>query len=355
MGLTDLTIRNFRNIAALDLELPEAGAVIIGGNGQGKTNLLEGIYYLVLFRSFRGAHDRELVRFDTPGFFVAGSSRGRVTAGYEVAGKRKKVTIDRAPVHRLASAVGHVVAVAFSPADRQLVSGGPAVRRRYLDVLLSLSDSGYLAALSAMRAALKQRNAALRLGREDAARAFDEPFAAAADQITAARARWVDRWAPRFSTICSDMGEQGVALMQYYNQSGANDPSVDLRQQLVVAVDRDLRRGATTVGPHLDDLRLVLGGRTMRAYASAGQQRTAAIALRLIEAETLAEATGQMPIGLYDDVFAELDPGRQANLLRLIRDTMPGQAIVTAPRDAEVPQELFDRPRWTMTGGTIEQ
>ncbi len=286
---------------------------------------------------------------------MAGSSQGRVTAGYEVAGKRKKVTIDRAPVHRLASAVGHVVAVAFSPADRQLVSGGPAARRRYLDVLLSLSDPGYLATLSAMRAALKQRNAALRFGREDAARVFDEPFAAAADEITAARVRWADRWAARFGTICSDMGEQGVAMMQYYNQSAANDPSVDLRQQLTVAIDRDMRRGATTVGPHRDDLRLALSGRTMRAYASAGQQRTAAIALRLIEAETLAEATGQTPIGLYDDVFAELDQGRQANLLGLIRDTMPGQAIVTAPRDAEVPQELFDRPRWTMTGGMLER
>ncbi len=108
------------------------------------------------------------------------------------------------------------------------------------------------------------------------------------------------------------------------------------------------------MGPHRDDLDLSLGDHSLRTYGSAGQQRTAAIALRLIEAEALAEATGQLPIGLYDDVFVELDDARQANLLTLIRDTLPGQAIVAAPRDSEVPPELFERPRWTMRGGKLE-
>lgn len=353
MSLTSLTIRNFRNIAALDLELPESGAVIIGANGQGKTNLLEGIYYLVLFRSFRGAYDRELVRFGTPGFFVAGSSTVRVTAGYEVNGKRKKVTVDQVPMHRLAGAVGQVLAVTFSSADRQLISGSPAVRRRYLDVLLSLSEQAYLAALSSFKTALKQRNAALRRGHEETARAFDEPFAAAAVQITAARVQWVSRWAARFRSICSAMGEPNTAVMEYHSNSGSGDDSADLCKHLAAAIDRDLRAGASTVGPHRDDLRFALGGRNMRTYASAGQQRTAAIALRLIEAETLTQATGRTPIGLYDDVFAELDHERQANLLELIRNTMPGQAIVVAPRNSEVPAELFDRSRWTMTGGAL--
>ena len=120
-------------------------------------------------------------------------------------------------------------------------------------------------------------------------------------------------------------------------------------------LDRDLRHGATTVGPHRDDLRLSLAGRDLRTYGSAGQQRTAAIALRVLEAETLAAARGRTPIGLYDDVFAELDEGRQARVLDLIRSVLPGQAIVAAPRDAEVPAALFDRPRWQMAGGQIER
>ena len=356
MRLTGLTVRNFRNIAALDVDLPETGVVIIGANGQGKTNLLEAIYYLVLFRSFRGAKDRELVRFGTPGFFVAGSARSRVTAGYEVAGKRKKVTVDRAPAERLSSAVGHVVAVPFSPADREIVAGGPGARRRYLDVLLSLSQRGYLARLSAMRAALKQRNAALRLGQGDAARAFDAPLAAAAADVAKMRTAWTTQWEERFRTVCTALGESGTSSMRYHSHAAGPDGAApDLQALLAAAIDRDLRRGATTVGPHRDDLRLVLDERNLRTYGSAGQQRTTAIALRLLEAETLAEATGSVPIALYDDVFAELDDKRQANLLALIRNTLPGQAIVTAPRASEVPQELFDRPRWAITGGALAQ
>ncbi len=119
------------------------------------------------------------------------------------------------------------------------------------------------------------------------------------------------------------------------------------------SLDRDLRRGVTTVGPHRDDLELRLGEHDLRTYGSAGQQRTAAIALRLVEAETLAAATGRPPIALYDDVFVELDGSRQAKLLELIATTFPGQVIVTAPRDSEVPPELFERPRWSMQGGRL--
>jgi DNA replication and repair protein RecF len=354
--LTDLTIRNFRNIASLDIELPETGVVIIGGNGQGKTNLLEAIYYLVLFRSFRGAKDRELVRFGTPGFFVAGSASVRVTAGYEVAGQKKKVTLDRAGVPRIGAAVGRVLAVPFSPADREIVVGGPAGRRRYLDVLLALSTPDYLTQLTAMRAALKQRNAALRAGRGDTAQAFDAPFAAAGTAVRAARVAWVTEWADRFLSTSASLGERAEAVMTYESRSEEEQGSAaDLEQSLAGNIDRDIRRGMTTVGPHRDELRLTVAGRSLRRYGSAGQHRTAAIALRLMEAATFATATGEVPIALYDDVFAELDAERQVSLLRLIQDTLPGQAIVTAPRDSEVPPALLERPRWAMTGGQLEQ
>jgi DNA replication and repair protein RecF len=353
--LTDLTVRDFRNIASLDIELPDTGVVIIGANGQGKTNLLEAIYYLVLFRSFRGAKDRELVRFGTPGFFVGGSAQARVTAGYEVAGQRKKATVDAAPVRRLGEAVGRVVAVPFSPEDRAIVAGAPSGRRRYIDVLLSLSEPVYLTELAAMRVALKQRNAALRMGRGDAAQAFNAPLAAAAATVLSKRVKWVKRWKDRFRAICETLGEPATAKLRYHRYAaGAEEDAQDLQDLLAATIDRDLHGGATTVGPHRDDLRLSLGDHSLRVYGSAGQQRTAAIALRLIEAETLAEATGHVPIGMYDDVFVELDDTRQANLLGLIRDTLPGQAIVVAPRDSEVPPELFERPRWTMTGGRLD-
>ncbi len=353
MTLARLTVRNFRNLAALDLAVPARGAVIIGENGQGKTNLLEAIYYLVLFRSFRGATDRELVRFGEHGFFLAATAEGagdaRVTAGYDAPTRKKKVTRDGVEVPRLADAVGTIVAVVLSPADRALVAGAPAERRRYLDVLLALSEPGYLDRLSAYRAALRQRNAALRAGRGEAAWAFDEPLAASGSRIVSARAAWVAGHAERFGALSAALGERGQAQISYRGAPGNDVLAADLR----AARERDLRRGTTTVGPHRDDLRLVLDGRETRHFGSAGQQRTAAIALRLLEAETLRAHRGASPLALFDDVFAELDEDRQARLLALIRETLPGQAIVTAPRDQEVPAALFDRPRWQMREGRI--
>jgi len=367
-----LTVRQFRNLVSLDLEIPEPGVVIIGENGQGKTNLLEAIYYLVLFRSLRGAKDRELVRFGEAGFFVgAQAGAHRVTAGYEMATRRKKVTLDGSEVSRLSEAVGTLLAVPFSPTDVGIVAGGPAARRRYLDVVLSVSEPAYLGRLTELKTALKQRNAALRRGRGDEARAFDGPFAQAAEYVTATRRRWVDRWHQRFGELCRTLGENLAAEIRYRAAEGVDSrDSRDSRdgrdsrdsgdgadrwyRRLADTLERDLRHGATTVGPHRHDLRLSLGGRDLRTYGSAGQQRTAAIALRVLEAETLAAARGAAPIALYDDVFAELDDTRQARLLELIREALPGQAIVAAPRDAEVPAALFDRPRWQVAGGRID-
>lgn len=353
MELTALTIRNFRNLAALDVEWPARGAVIIGDNGQGKTNLLEAIYYLVLFRSFRGVKDRELVRFAEAGFFLAGSAGHRVTAGYEVQGARKKVTVDGTPVAKLGEAVGRLLAVSFSPADRVLVGGGPSERRRYLDVLLALCDRRYLESLTALRGALRQRNAALRRGQAETAWAFDEPLARAAASVAAGRLAWVERRQRRFAEVCAALGETDAPGMAYHVHRGGGVDPPTVAAGLAAARERDLRRGLTTVGPHRDELRLSLGSHETRWVGSAGQQRTAALALRLLEAESLTAVHGTSPIALFDDAFAELDARRQERLLALIGETLPGQAVVTAPRDAEVPSALFDRPRWQMAGGRL--
>ena len=354
MELARLTVRNFRNLAALDLELPPRGVVIVGNNGQGKTNLLEAVYYLVLFRSFRGAKDRELVRFGENGYFLAGEADTRVTAGYDAPSRRKKVTVGGGLVDKLGEAVGRIAAVVFSPADRDLITGGPAGRRRYVDVVLALTSRGYLDALSALRAALRQRNAALRRGRPEAAWAFDAPFARAAATVVGARRAWIAAQQGRFTELCTALGEREGAIITYHARPECEHAS-EFEAHLAVARDRDQRRGLTTIGPHRDDVRLTLDGRDTRHFGSAGQQRTSAIALRLLEAESIRAAHGSAPIALFDDVFAELDATRQEHLLGLIALSLPGQALVTAPRDAEVPAALLDRPRWRMTGGTVER
>src|SRR5829696_5477276 len=164
--LNTLSLRDFRNLGRLDLGFPGAGAVVIGENGQGKTNLLEAIYYLHLLRSVRGARDVDIVRFGAPGFHIsartAGGTYHELSAGFERQGRRKRVKLDGAEPPRLSDALGALPCVLFSPADVDLVAGAPSARRRYLDILLALSSRPYLAALQRYRAALAQRNAALR-------------------------------------------------------------------------------------------------------------------------------------------------------------------------------------------------
>ncbi|MEX0692140.1 MAG: DNA replication and repair protein RecF [Gemmatimonadales bacterium] len=359
--LDRLTIRDYRNLASLDVTLPPEGAVVLGANGQGKTNLLEAIYYLVLFRSFRGARDAELVRFGRDGFFI-GADVGthvqrttcnvqRVTAGYESVGKRKKVTLDGEKPARLADAVGKVTAVLFAPTDRMLVAGPPSERRRWMDVVLSLTARAYLAQLSTYRQALRQRNAALRHGTWEAAWAFDGVLATAGAFLLHARLDWVAAHADRYAELMAALGETGSAAMRY--RAHGHVTTDGLAQALSANRDQDRERRATGVGPHRDDLVVMLGGHHLRTYGSAGQQRTAAIALRLLETEALTAARGVPPIGLFDDAFVELDGDRQSRLLGLVRQALPGQAIIAAPRESEVPAAMFDRPRWTMQGGRV--
>jgi len=163
--LARLALRDFRNFERQDVELPADGLVVIGENGHGKSNLLEAIYYLQLLRSVRGARDQDLVRFGAAGFHVgaevarpAGMPGAReIGAGFERAGKRKRVRLDGAEPPRLSDALGAVPSVIFSPGDVRLVAESPAERRRYLDVVLALTSRRYLAALQSYRAALVRR------------------------------------------------------------------------------------------------------------------------------------------------------------------------------------------------------
>src|SRR5687768_1554752 len=166
LGFRQLRLRQFRNFAELEQEFPPAGVAIIGENGSGKTNLLEAVYYLEIFRSFRGAPDEQLVHFGADAFHVRGrfgadANRDvhELTAAFEPRGRRKKVTRDGLEPNRMGDAIGQVGAVIFSPSDIAVVRGSPAERRRFLDIVLSINRPGYLAALQRYRSILRHRNA----------------------------------------------------------------------------------------------------------------------------------------------------------------------------------------------------
>ena len=358
MRLDTFVARGFRNLADIELELPHPGVVLLGANGQGKTNLLEAIYYPVLFRSFRGALDSEVARFGHEGFrleagFMDGSRPRHAATTFRLAGRRKRNELDGAPLERLTDGAGAWLAVTFQPDDVRLAGGSASGRRMFLDRTLALASRPYFRALARYRSALAQRNASLRGARPEAARAFDEPLARSGAQVVAERLQWVAGASGAFGLEVAALGERGEAgSMEYAGREALSDPA-NWPALLDESWPRDLGRRATSVGPHRDDLRLLLGGRPLREYGSTGQQRTAAIALKLIELETLRTARGVCPALLLDDVFAELDAERQQGLMRRLRHRGEAQVFLTSPRQDELPPNL-DLPVWRVDHGKVE-
>jgi DNA replication and repair protein RecF len=390
-SLERLVARNFRNFGELRLELPEAGAVIVGPNGSGKTNLLEAIYYLEIFRSFRGARDADLVRFGEDVFRVEGTVRrgseaDELAAAYQKTGRRKKVEVDRGEVDRIADALGTLGAVVFSLEDADLVCGSPRRRRRFLDILLSLVRPGYLASLQRYRAVLAQRNEALRQGADDVVDVWTEGMLEPGARVMADREEWIASQSDAFRDYHAEIAdgapgelayEPGLGPRSEASGPGAQGPAVAetesaygtaervsawterLRRAQRENGDRDRKRGSTQAGPHRDDL--VIRGvvedsgeeRDLRVFGSGGQQRTAAIALRLAEADTLRDRLGRDPIYLLDDVFAELDRERAARVLRLLDEGRSGQVLLTAPKPADLPLRGGGLAQWRIREGVV--
>lgn len=365
ISLDTISIRDFRNLERVDLELPADGVAIIGDNGHGKTNLLEAIYYLQILRSIRDARDQDLTRFDTAGFHIAAKvhepDEHQIGVGFERSTRRKKVMIDGVQPRRLSDALGSLPSVMFSPRDLELVSGAPSERRRYLDLVLALTDRKYLHALQHYRANLARRNAALRnatrRGASDAEVSVWEPaLAEHGSRLIEARSRWVANSAPEFAGLAEEIGEKGQAQMRYVSPFAESEARYDV---LLAAFEEkralDMRHGLTHVGPHRDDLELTLGGRDLRLFGSAGQQRTAAIALRMLEAATLRDHTGAQPVLLLDDPFAELDVRRATRILVMLEKRGLGQTILVVPREADIPQELMRLDRLSIRTGVVSQ
>lgn len=361
--LQSIAVRDFRNLARADLGLPAEGLVVIGENGQGKTNLLEAIYYLELFRSVRGARDQDLVRFGAPGFHIAATIETdgphEISVGFDRVTRRKRVRVDGGDPERLSDAIGSLPAVMFAPGDVELVAGAPSARRRYLDILLALSSRSYLTALQRYRLALGHRNAALRdvarsRRQEDRIIVWEAPLAEHGAVLWKARLDWIERNAERFAALCSAIGESAAVTMRYASAVGPEDDlAAALARALAERRTSDVRRALTHAGPHRDDLILTIAGRELRTFGSAGQHRTAAIALRMVEADTLSDRRGGRPLMLLDDPFAELDLRRASRIVDLLAQEGLGQTILAVPRESDIPAGLPSLERRRIRAGEI--
>lgn len=365
VALERVDIRDFRNIERVEMDIPADGIAIVGDNGHGKTNLLEALAYLQLLRSLRGVRDRDLIRFGAPAFHIASRAAGtaarQVGIGVDRAG-RKRVSLDGVDTPRLTDALGAVPSVCFSPADVALIAGAPAERRRYLDIALALSSRRYLGALRHYRAALTRRNAALRAAARPGARSssvsvWEPALAEHGAVLIEERRAWVTSGRAGFSERCAAIGEPAPMAITYESPlSEAADVPTALADALAKGRDHDVRRGMTHTGPHRDDLAVTLRERDVRVVGSAGQQRTAAIALRLLEAATFRERGGVQPLLLLDDPFAELDRERSTNVLALLDELSAhgtGQTVLCVPREDEIPAEFTRLERWRVVDGVF--
>ena len=390
-SLERLVARNYRNFDELRLELPEAGAMIVGPNGSGKTNLLEAVYYLEIFRSFRGARDTDLVRFGEDVFRIEGGvRRGEeqvgLAAAYRKTGRRKKVEVDGRETDRIGDALGTLGAVVFSLEDADLVCGSPSRRRRFLDILLSRVRPGYLASLQRYRAVSAPRNEALPHGHDEKVGAWSEGLLEPGANVMAEREDWIASRAGDFRGYHAEIAGGAPGELAYepalgpqsdaagpgrptalvaesnakYGSSGSVGEWMErLSRAMHDNAERDRKRGATQAGPHRDDLgiRAVVDDgseeRDLRIYGSGGQQRTAAIALRLAEADTLRERLGRDPIYLLDDVFAELDAERASRVLILLEEGRSGQVLLTAPKPVDVPLRGGNLAQWRIREGVV--
>jgi DNA replication and repair protein RecF len=356
--LRRLQLRNHRNYAHLDLAPGPGVNVFIGANGQGKTNLLESVAMLALSASPRARREVELVG---P---VAAASRIeaevesanktiQLTIGLSIEGERARRVIEVDGVRRRAFDLpGHFRVTLFWPDDLGLVKAGPEMRRRFLNQMLVQVQPGYARALAGLRRVLEQRNSLLKriaAGEEgeDVLDAWNEELIRIGSEIAGARAEGVRELQPDAARYHAEIAA-GEGLEIHYQ-----GPPDDFAAAVHNSIAEDLRRGSTSVGPHRDDLLVLLAGQDARAYGSQGQQRTAVVSLKLAEAALVARRTGERPVLLLDDVLSELDGERRAALLRQVAGE--GQVIITSVEAGPFPPDLISDARvWTVRGGRIE-
>jgi DNA replication and repair protein RecF len=358
-----LWLTDYRSYEQAEFCPASAGITLItGANGAGKTNLVEAIAYLATLRSMRGSPPSAMVRSTAERAVVRAqvsrdSRRVRVEAELHALG-RDRVQVNGQPLRRTRDLLGSIQVTIFSPDDLSLVKGGPQLRRQYLDDLLVALHPRHEATITELERVIKQRNALLKSmggsgrsrdpGHGDAGftlEIWDTKLAAAGEDLAAARAALVeDLQSPvqaGYQGISA--GAPGLVSLRYRSSWEG-----ELLAALSQAREEDIRRGVTTLGPHRDELDLMVGGFPARSHASQGEQRSLALALRLGGHRLVTERVGSAPVLLLDDVFSELDPLRSEALLACLPE---GQAILTTA--GTVPDGAQIRARFRVEDGKL--
>lgn len=323
--LAELQLRNFRCFESLAVEFAPDFNFFVGRNGQGKTSILEGACVLLRLQSQRSSTLAPAVRFGEKSFAVSGRLQDHLLE-FRFSALRRKVSLDHVEQRPLDEylRLGRVVSLANT--DIELVRGGSEARRRYLDFLATQIDPLYRPTLRAYERALRSRNALLKSPqpRPREIAAYDPPLLEHGAKLGAMRARLVERLAPLAAAAHREISVTGETLELRF----ASGNSGDFASDLAGSHAQELRLRQTIVGPHRDDIELLVEAKTANQYASEGQQRTVALALKIAQARIFMTEEGTPPLLLIDDIFGELDPGRRNALLKHL--PREAQKFVTA-------------------------
>ena len=323
MTVNSVKIKNFRNIADLSFTADNGVNVIYGENAQGKTNILESIWLFTGCKSFRGAKDNELIKF--------GEDFSKINLEFSdnlrekkseiiIADKKKNASLNGVSLRSTAELIGSFYAVIFSPVHLSLIKDGPSARRKFLDTALCQLKPSYAEHLAGYKRALVQRNALLKdlhLNSElyDMLDTWDDQLARYSACVIKERIQYIDLLSDYSKNIYSGISENKEEFSVFYSKNISKDYSVkDIYlseiENLKNSRKEDIFSKTTTVGPHRDDLEILINNVSARSFGSQGQQRSCALALKLGESEIIKKVTGETPVALLDDVMSELDEKR---------------------------------------------
>ena len=356
MHLAHLRLRDFRNYARLDADFAPGFHLLLGDNAQGKTNILEAVYLMATLRSFRGVGGAQMIRHGQRGYFVGGNIVGQGQHEIKMfwSASKRKLALDGQPIKKLTDFLGVLRTVVFCTEDLQLVKGAARARRRFLDLLLAQTQPGYLSLLQRFMRTVRARNALLKHRAVDEASldSFSQELVALGGQIIHQRQELAPKFSPLARLAYRRISNDAEELRLEYQPSVKKDFAVELAQSR--ARERTYR--STLVGPHRDDMQLLLNGKSAAQFGSEGQKRTLAIALKMAQAAYLAGIHGSAPVLLIDDVMGELDARRRSGFLPLLEQARRtgGQVFMTATEE-NWPSELGqDLQRWQVQAGTLQ-
>ena len=346
MRIIKVELHQFRNYNSLTLNPQDGINLFFGKNGSGKTNLLEAIHYCALGRSHRINQDQNTVQIGQKEASCAVSVqtnlvRNDIMVQIQPNGYGKRVLIDQKKIRRFSDLMGCLRCVIFSPEDLNMIRGGPSLRRKFLDMMISQMNRNYFIALQQYRISMEQRNAILKDCRSRQIKPhgmiedFEQAMAQNAVTITEMRQRMTEHLAYQaFSVYHRISGKENEDFSMIYHSGlkNAENPEKEMLMQLAANREEDMKNGISSFGPHRDDLWMSLNRKDLKLYASQGQVRTAALIIKLSQLHVLREETGDSPVLLLDDVMSELDKGRRANLLEEIGIT---QTFITCSDESD--------------------